>query len=142
MATLEKTLSSDVEFSRLLAAGANSLAVRKANPSRYWAHRQEGELLGEVPVSRGEYILAKAKTSHSHDRGAQAASKVVVLRSRLSGGGGKPVRPNKESIITSATLDDGEGEPKPCYQPLRAKRPTCATRRRTNAKVTMPTKVR
>jgi|KBSMisStaDraftv2_1062788.scaffolds.fasta_scaffold6935142_1 hypothetical protein len=43
MMTLEKPLSPDVEFSRLLADGYDSLAVRKANPRHYWAHRQEGE---------------------------------------------------------------------------------------------------
>jgi hypothetical protein len=41
----------------------DSLAVRKANPGRYWAHRGEGEAAAhyyweDVPVSRAEYIAA------------------------------------------------------------------------------------
>jgi hypothetical protein len=61
MTTLEKTKLSDVEFSRLLAAGADSLAVRKANPSHYWAHAYNGPTeyyWEEVLVSRAEYIAA------------------------------------------------------------------------------------
>jgi hypothetical protein len=41
--TKERTLTADDTFARLLTAGADSLAVRKANPGRYWAHRGEGE---------------------------------------------------------------------------------------------------
>jgi hypothetical protein len=63
MTTLEKTIRTNDAFSRLLAAGADSLAVRKANPGHYWAHRGEGEPAAhyyweEVLVSRAEYIAA------------------------------------------------------------------------------------
>ena len=59
MTTLEKDIASDLEFSRLMNAGWESLAVRKANPTHYWAHRPERETFyywAEVPVSRAEYI--------------------------------------------------------------------------------------
>jgi hypothetical protein len=61
MTTMEQTIIDDEAFSHLLAAGANSLAVRKANPRRYWAHRPERETFyywEEVPVSRPEYVAA------------------------------------------------------------------------------------
>jgi hypothetical protein len=52
--------STDEAFSRLLADGYESLAVRKANPGHYWAHRQQGEearyYWEEEPVSRAEYV--------------------------------------------------------------------------------------
>jgi hypothetical protein len=51
-------------FSRLLATGAESAAVRMANPSHYWAHRGKSDdpaahyYWEEVPISREEYIAA------------------------------------------------------------------------------------
>ncbi len=58
------TTAEDKEFSRLMEAGADSVAVRKANPSHYWACRPEYDTLyywDEVPVSRAEYIAAKGE---------------------------------------------------------------------------------
>ena len=43
-------------------AGYESPDVRRANPSHYWAHRQEGEQARyyweEEPVSQAEYVAA------------------------------------------------------------------------------------
>jgi hypothetical protein len=44
-----------------MAAGAESLALRKANPCHYWAYTYNGPTeyyWEEVPVSRAEYIAA------------------------------------------------------------------------------------
>jgi hypothetical protein len=62
--TMEKTFDADEAFIRLLDAGAESLAVRKANPEHYWAYRDGGEAhyyWDEIVVSRAEYLAAKGE---------------------------------------------------------------------------------
>jgi hypothetical protein len=62
MTTMEKKTVRDGDaFSRLLADGYESMTVRKANPSHYWARRPGRETLyywEEMPVSRAEYVAA------------------------------------------------------------------------------------
>ena len=52
MTTVENAEHSEEQFSRLMEAGANNLAVRKANPSHYWAHRPERKTFITGPRSR------------------------------------------------------------------------------------------